>query len=300
MCNGQYSTGGQLARNVCCTAEHAPVRRCTVLGVATNRLKSTADMGNVADRMPGKEHVRLAGQPFLSGPAANAAGSHTSVMSTAAATAAVFPGKHKTRPTVGASASKAVGGASFRSYTIASVSVYAKRCFATGSKDSDDDGDTESSIGNAGAGKTAPTRRKAPVKKVPKARKEAFKHARKAGVIERLIKGGGVPRDSSSSDGDTLPLGREGGSREGLTHIFNEKDYPVGGEVPGLPTVTAVRETITSKEFVAGGAEAKGKGEGEGGGEGEGVGEGEEEEEREWKSNSAHVTGHEVRRILKY
>ena len=200
-----------------------------------DRLKSTFTE-SVTDQMPGKGRVPLASQLVPSNSAASAAGGYASAMP------AVFPGKkHQTRPTVRTKASKDARGASFRSCTnaSASASASARRCFTSDSKPADDDDSTGNSTRNAGAEKTAPTRRKAPssrAKKIPKTRKEAFQHARKAGVINRLVKGGGVPRDMS--DGDTLSPGQQKRNTENFTPSWNEKDYKVGGEVAGLPAVT--------------------------------------------------------------
>ncbi|CAM9580368.1 unnamed protein product, partial [Laminaria digitata] len=287
LCNGQYSSGHQLASNVyCCAAKHA---RPPVIGAAMARLKSTA-MEPVADQLPGNERLPLAGQLVLSGSAASTTadatvrqsmvdGYSTSAMPmAAAAAAAVFPAakEHQTRPIVLARASTAAGGAPFRPCSNTSASTFAsasgKRWFTSDSTaTSDEEDSTKSASGNAGAAKTASTRKKKapankvpkarkevlkkapPANKVPKTRKEAFKQARNAGVTDRLIKGGGVPRDNS--DSGTLPSGQEGN----LTPSWNEKDYQAGGvgagqSAAGGAGLPAVKETaVTSADFLSDG-----------------------------------------------
>ena len=142
--------------------------------------------------------------------------------------------------------------------------------------------------------------RKQATKKVPKDRKEAFRQARNAGVTDRLIKGGGVPRDSRDGDG-LPPSGQEEGSTQDLTPSWNEKDYKAGGKGAELPAVTG---TITSEDFLSNGVQGEGEGEGLGTGEEEGLGEGlgegagEGEGEGLGKSDSTNAAGDEARSIL--
>eukprot|EP00904_Undaria_pinnatifida_P000309 jgi/Undpi1/10279/HiC_scaffold_28.g12731.m1 len=93
--------------------------------------------------------------------------------------------------------------------------------------------------------------RKQATKKVPKDRKEAFRQARNAGVTDRLIKGGGVPRDSRDGDG-LPPSGQEEGSTQDLTPSWNEKDYKAGGKGAELPAVTGTITSAKVEQWVIG------------------------------------------------